>query len=348
MKRVFNLAFACYLLASSSILAQDLQLPRDSEKLIVRAQRFWSSLTSGQRLQALEFVLPEKKNSFLSGTPLPILQAKVQGVDLTTDPGQAIVRVSLNVLGVAATSGELNWTIADPWVWRGGNWYLNLESLADLYAKGGALEKINVKEVQQSIDTSFQILRNPIDLGRLTDGQHFSTDVPIQYTGDLPLSVELAISNPLVSLPVMDPITSLSKNLVLLVGTDSWEGPFELPLHLRIRYREAAVERTLMLKGEVFVPIAFRQDPPNGPIEEGREFSVFIRNNTGQEAGIRFISTDAKLDIMKQPQTLLPNQEAEVVFKLRRNQSPDNLYLQLDGPLNGREIYTYRFRNSRP
>ncbi|MBF8255048.1 MAG: NADP transhydrogenase subunit alpha, partial [Deltaproteobacteria bacterium] len=37
---------------------------------------------SGQRLQALEFVLPEKKNLFLSGNPLPILNAKVQGVDL--------------------------------------------------------------------------------------------------------------------------------------------------------------------------------------------------------------------------------------------------------------------------
>ena len=347
MKKVFCLALTCYFLASP-ILAQDLRLPRDTDKLIARAQRFWTSVASGQRLQALEFVLPEKKNLFISGNPVPVLKARVQGVDLTADPDQATVRVSLNVLGVEATSGQLNWTITDPWVWRSGNWYVNLANPADIFPKGEELEKINVKEVQQSIEKNFEILRNPVDLGKLNDGQHFSIEVPIKYTGDIPLSVELALRNPLVDLPVSEPITSRSKNFLLLVGTDNWEGPFNLPVPFKIRYGNASVERTLMVKGEVFVPVAFRQDPPNGPIEEGREFSVFIRNNTVQPAGIKFISTDAKLDIVKQPNILPPSQETEVVFKLRRNQSPDALYLQLDVPLNGRELYTYRFRNARP
>jgi hypothetical protein len=346
MKKVFCLVLVCYLLPTSPILAQDLRLPKDTDKLIARAQKFWSSLASGQRLQALEFVLPEKKNLFLTGNPVPVLSAKVQGVDLTVDPDQATVRVSLRILGVVATSGEVNWTIADPWVWRKGNWYVNLEDATNVFPK--AAEKQNIEEAQQSIDKNFEILRNPVDLGKLTDGQHFSIEVPIRYTGDMPLSVELAIPNPIVDLPVSNAITSGSKNFRLLVGTDNWDGPFNLPVVLRIRYGEATVERTLMLQGEVFVPIAFRQEPPNGPIEEGREFSVFIRNNAVEPVGVQSITTDAKLDLVKWPDTLPPGQETEIVFKLRHNQSPDALYLDLAVPLNGRKIYTYRFRNSRP
>ena len=107
------------------------------------------------------------------------------------------------------------------------------------------------------------------------------------------------------------------------------------------------MERTLLVKGLVFVPLAFRQSPPNGPIEEGREFSVFIRNNSPQQVGIRYISVDAKLNIVKQPQTLPPGEETEVVLKLRPGESPDRMYVQLDAPLQGRDMYTYRFRNAR-
>ena len=348
MKKGSFLILAFYVLTAAFLSAQDLRLPRDPDKLVERARKFWTAMASGNRLQALELVLPEKKNLFLSGNPVPILKASVLGLDLTADTSKATVRVGIDVLSPEAAAGRLNWTISDPWVWRRDNWYLNLESPIDVFPKGEGLEAIDIKEVQSQIEKNFEILRDPVDLGTLVDGQHFTVEVPIKYTGDVPVSVELALPNPLVDLGLSDPITSRSKNLILLVGTEDWEGPFNLPLPLKLRYRGATVDRTLMVKGNVFAPIVFRQDPPNGPIEAGREFSVFIRNNTGQQAGIGFFSTDAKLDVVKQPVMLLPKQEAELVLKLRPGQSPDRLYLQLDTPLNGRQIYTYRFRNARP
>jgi hypothetical protein len=306
-------------------------------------------VASGQRLQALEFVLTEKKDLFLSGSPIPILKAKVLGLDLTSDANRAAVRVNVDVLTKEAASGHLNWIITDSWVWSRDNWYLNLTSPPGVFPKDGSPETVDVKAVQSQIERNFEILLNPVDVGTLIEGQYRRIEVPIKYTGDVPISVELALPNPLVDLEYASSvgITSRSKHFVLLVASQNWEGPFNLPLPLRVRYQTATVERTLLVKGEIFAPITFRQNPPNGPIEEGQEFSVFIRNNTSQASGIRFISVDAKLDVLKPPQVLPPNQETEVVLKLRRGETPDQLYLELDASIEGRDIYTYRFRNVR-
>ena len=346
MKRSPFLLLAFTLFAASLVDAQELRLPRNPDRLVERAQKFWNAVASGQRLDALQFVLPERKNLFLSSNPLPVLKAKVLGVDLTADPAQAAVRIALDILSVEVQAGQLNVMITDPWIWQGGNWYVNLRGAADIIPK--PLRPVDPKEFQTQIDRDFEILQNPVDLGKLTAGEHLRVEVPIKYTGDLPISIEIGLPNPLISMGVANAITSNSKSLVLLVGTDDWDGPFDLPLPLKISQGSASAARTLVVKGEVFVPLAFRQDPPKGPIEEGREFSVFIRNNTDQPAGVLFFSTDAKLDVVKQPKVLPAKQEAELVLKLRPGQSPDVLYVYLDSPISGRDTYTYQFRNVRP
>ncbi len=262
MKRGFCLIVALFF-APAIISSQELRLPRDPEKLIERVQRFWGRVTAGQRFQALEFVLPEKKDLFLSGNPTPILNAKLVGVDLTANPDHAAVRISLDVLSKEAASGRLNWTITDSWVWRGNNWYLNLEDPPDLFPKSGSTDAVDIKEVRRQIDKNFEILQNSVDLGTLVEGRHSRVEVPIRYTGDVPISAELALPNPLVDVE-STPITSRSQHLVLSVGTENWEGPFSLPLLLKIRYQAAIVERTLFVKGEVFVPVAFRHQAQAG------------------------------------------------------------------------------------
>src|SRR5437762_12140722 len=127
MKSLFRMTVAFCLLAIPSAFSQDLRLPRDPDKLIERVQAFWHSMASGQRLQAVEFVIPEKKNLFVSGNPLPILKADVVGLDLTPDREMATVRVSLSVLGTDLSAGQAGWTISDPWIWRRGNWYLDIQ-----------------------------------------------------------------------------------------------------------------------------------------------------------------------------------------------------------------------------
>ena len=204
--------------------------------------------------------------------------------------------------------------------------------------------------MQEQIRNNFQILRDSIDVGTLTEGESKRIEVPIKYTGDLPISLEVSLPNPFVDLEfTQEPITSSSKNFILLVRTENSEGSFTLPLPLTIRYENVTIEeRTVVVKGNVFVPLAFRQFPPNGPIEFGRDFSVFIRNNTDETVEIGLILVDAKLDIAKRPDRLLPHEEGEVVFKTRPVDPPAQMYVTLKTPLHGRDTFTYRFRNGRP
>src|SRR2546425_435142 len=332
------IVFTLYLSSIPVSFSQEFRLPRNPEKLVDRAQTFWALITSNQRFRALEFVLPEKRDLFVAGRAMPILKARVVGLDVTTDADRGAVRTTVDVLSTESASGSLTWTITDPWIWKDDNWYLSMEKAPDVFPHAPANEEIDIKEVQKQIERNFHLLRDQFDLGTLPDGQHFNIDVPIEYRGDLPLTIELGLPNPLVAFgQLSEPITSRSKNFVLLVGTDNWEGPFTLPLPLRIRYLTAVVERTVTVKGDVFHPVSFRQVPPNGPIEEGREFSVFIRNNTDEEVGVKGIIVDAKLDVLKRPEILPSHGEEEVVLKLRPGQIADQLTLILDSPVRGQD-----------
>ena len=62
------------------------------------------------------------------------------------------------------------------------------------------------------------------------------------------------------------------------------------------------------------------------------------------EAGI----VDAKFDVLKRPEIVLSYEEAEIILRLRPNLVPGPLTLVLKNPINGRQMYTYRFRNARP
>src|SRR5436853_1539281 len=120
-------------LAPALASAQALHLPRDSEKLTLRAQNFWAAVVSRQRLQALEFVLPEKKELYVSGNAPPIVKAKVIGIDLTSDINRAAIRVGLEALNPG--TGLASWTITDSWVWRRGNWYVELGNPGEVFPK---------------------------------------------------------------------------------------------------------------------------------------------------------------------------------------------------------------------
>jgi len=347
MKSFSCLILGLYFLVPRAGFTQDLRLPRDAEKLMLRAQNFWAAVVSRQRLQALEFVLPEKKELYVSGNAPPIVKAKVIGIDLTSDINRAAIRVSVEALTPGA--GPAGWTITDDWVWRRGNWYLEVANPGDIFPKSGPATTVDVKKVQEEIKKTFEILQDPVDLGTLIQGDYSKFEVPIKYTGTAPISLELGLPNPIIDLDYESSfkITSGSTNLVLLVDATDWEGAFNLPLPLKIQSQGATLERTLVVKGSVFAPFTFRQSPPDRPLKAGDQFSVFMRNNTSQEVGIRSLSVDGKAMIQKEPKKLPPGQEVEVVLKLKPDDIPDKLYLGLETPIEGRDRFTYRLQNVR-
>src|SRR4051812_18653035 len=109
MRRKACLTFLLVVTATILSSAQGLRFPRDPDALLDRVQKFWMAITTSQRSKALEYVLPEKRDLFLSGSALPVLKARVLGVDVTGSPEEAGVRVSLDVFAKESSSGVLIW-----------------------------------------------------------------------------------------------------------------------------------------------------------------------------------------------------------------------------------------------
>ncbi len=344
MLQAFCLACLLYVATSNTAFAQGSALPRDAQKLIDRARAFWTAIVGGRRSEALGFVLPEKRDLFLSGSPIPILHADVIGLDLTNDPQRAQVRTNIQALSRDTTPGTAAWSITDVWVWRGNNWYLDLRAAPDIFPRRSTTEDADIGETERKIDQNFAFPRNPVELGRLIEGQQLRYEIPIKYSGDIPVSAEVEIPNSLADLDAASAsqITSRTDNLVLLLNTEGWQGPFDLPLPLKIRNGAATVKRTLVLRGTVFAPVTFRLD--ESKLQPDEPFSIFVRNNSSEDARVAAVRSDGKFQILKLPEKIPANTEVEIVVKLRPGDSPDRLNVLLENTIEGRSIFTYRFQ----
>src|SRR5262245_16665063 len=96
----FLVALLCVLLSATLAVSQTnkVHFPRETQKLIDRAQEFWNGLVAGQRMKTIDLVLPDRRDAFIAGSPLPILAAKVASIDVTEDVNRATVRVEVSML----------------------------------------------------------------------------------------------------------------------------------------------------------------------------------------------------------------------------------------------------------
>ena len=146
MRKGAGLILALCLSSIPVTFGQEFRLPRNPDKLIDRALNFWALISSNQRFRALEFVLPEKRDLFVAGRALPILKAKVVGLDVTTNAERGAVRTAVEVLSTESPSGSLSWTITDPWVWKDDNWYISMENPPDVFPHAPVNEEIDIKK----------------------------------------------------------------------------------------------------------------------------------------------------------------------------------------------------------
>ena len=292
-------------------------------------------------------MLPEKRDLFLSGSPTPILRAEVIGLDLTNDPQRAQVRTNIQTLSKDMIGGTTAWGITDIWIWRGNNWYLDLRAASDIFPRRSTTEDVDIGETQKKIDQNFAFLRNPVELGRLLEGEQLRYEIPIKYSGDIPVSAEVEIPNSLADLDAasINQITAHTENVVLLLNTEGWQGPFDLPLPIRIRNGAAVIKRTLVVRGIVFAPITLRVD--ESKLQPDEPFSIFVRNNSSEDARVAGIRSDGKFEILKQPEKIPPNAEAEIVVKFKPGDAPDRFNVLLENAIEGRSIFTYRFQRNR-
>jgi hypothetical protein len=324
-----------------SMLAQSRVPPRDQEKLISRVEQFWASVIHGRRAEAMQLVTRERQDDFLSGDPLPVIEAKVVGFDLTDSRERAAIRVTIKAL-VPLTGLTTVWTLTDSWVWRGNNWYANPAPKADFWSamNGNVQNTEEVVKITKEIETQLQGMPAEIDLGRVTKGVQHTFAIPVQYSGPRPLRVSLIPPNPVFL--VDREFKEGGKALRAYVDAESLDGQFAIPVKVRFSFATSDVDKTVLIKGNVFRPITFRHTP-SGPLRKGAILTVFVKNNTSEALLIEHVGGDIDAGEQRVPASIGPGEEGELVFTIISDSPPTRVDLMFKKAVFGSAQYSYIF-----
>ncbi len=347
-----RLAFVLVFLFPSEdfVQAQVPKIPRDFNKLVDRAQDFWTAMAANQRLKALEFVVPEKKEFLLSSGGMPFVDPQMVGIDFTGDVNRASVRVSVKAISPATPSGRLDWIVTDTWVWLRNNWFLDIQD-----PKGGMNLFISSRKpsdapdpVRTEAESQFKILDSSVEVGTITKGDVHRIPVRVEYTGDAGVWIASGLTSELLSLEgISQSVTAKSKEFGLLLNTEAWDGPFTILYPLKIHYKGITIDRSVTVRGSIFVPLSMTQRPSPFLHSPEHDPALLVRNNTAATVTVLSVGSEGVFSVVRFPDRIPAGGEGEIVLRLDLNAkaSPNQLiHLNLEQPLQGSRVYDLRLR----
>ena len=344
---IFHLLFLFHMSLALPNAAQALGVPVDLSGLVSVAQQTRSLLAAGQMLEAIEFVLPERRNDVLGAGRATFRNPRVVGVDLTDDPDRVIVRVALEMPLIITAGARRDWVARDQWVRRDGTWYFDPGLFRDVFSSGNAVEALDADsaEIEKDFESSFRLIDSFIDVGTLNQGDRKVLSVRIEYSGTFPIRIETPIPSRLLALDRASTaqVSAGTQDIKLVVETEGWEGPFRIPFPLKIYYRGGVSDRVLTVVGNVFVPLTFRLDPDwNRPSDE--EFRFLLRNNSPQAVAIAYVTVDGTLAIVGHSERIEAAGDGFVHLQRLPGVEPTNeVTVVLREPLLGKRVYEFQF-----
>lgn len=345
--RIFSALILLLFTAGSAMAVQLVSvLPRNADQLVARAQEFWSKMAAGQRASALQFVVPEQQNAFLTSAQGPIQEAKVLGIDLGKNSEHAALRIQITVLPLQSFSKQV-FVVSSEWVWRKNNWYLDVADPKDLLKKflGDGSDSDVPQMTEKEMNEAIVLTQGTLDIGTVSEGKTLNFDVGVRFTGRQ--AVNLSTDQPAAfirSLTGGDGITSKTDKFQLIIDTTDRAGEINIPVRLRFFSGPISVERVLTVKGNVYSPITFRMGS-TAPVRSGIPYSVFIRNHTAQRLEVQYFQIFGDGEVVEKPEYLEPNQETEIQLRPSSDSLPDRIVLLLRDLADGRNQFTYRFHH---
>ncbi len=339
------------LLAGSSYAEQRSEIPPDLSELVSLAQRVRTLLAEGQMLEAIEFIVPEKRSQVLIAGRPQFRNPIVEGVDLTEDPLRVIVRFSVDML-TPEFGAERSWPVEDTWVRVDGRWLLDPSSytVTELLGDSGPEDPERAPEaVRAEFEDVFTLVEDFIDLGTLNEGDRQAVSIPIEYSGDLPLRIRTSIPSDFLTLDGATTLAvrSSATNFKVWVNSEGWEGPFRFPLPLTIEYEGVPIERTVTIVGNIFAPLTFRAITVEGAGPDDFHFS--LQNNTEEGVQINYVTVDGKLWIEGYDERIEPNQQGTLFLRRKPDVDPPlEVTIVLLEPLLGRQSFSFPFDFNAP
>jgi hypothetical protein len=310
------------------------------------------SVVTGQRLKAVDFIIPEKRELFLSGGAMPILRARVTGIQFAEDPNRAEVQVAIESIG--ANGERANWIATERWFWQKSNWFLDVgdpKSLRDSFLGRDGISSVDSEKLRAQFESEFRLLDTSVDIGTvLRDGKH-RIPISIEYRGQSRLQIKSdfvsELVNPESSTSQVNPS---AKEFGLLLDTELIEGPFALPYPMKIHYEGITVDRTVTLRGNVLVPVSLRYSPDPFPSTSGQELQLSVKNNTDSVLNLTAVRSDGIFRVLDPPDVISAHAEITLTLQVRPERKVEDgqrISILLSEPVYGRSTYSVNLRLAR-
>jgi len=315
-------SLVCFLLVLISsgfrLNAQTVALPTHVDELLTRATQFRRILGDGDRVKASEMVIASKRKDFLNNPPPSLQNIRPVGMDFI-DKDHVYVRLSGESVSATVVTGQISQTsTSDLWVRDKGNWFFQPEngefSLTNMFSHNAAADAAGQAEIR----SVFKLLTDAVDVGELWQGDRKEVPIHFQYTGNLPIRIASKSDTPVTMIDVASnlSLTKDTNHFNLIVGSDDFDGPFDLPVTFTVYYQAiAALDQTVHLKGSIRPVCRYHQTPATVGPNDPEEFSIAITNNTAEPRHIKAIASDGKFFIAKYPADLAPGEEGIIIAR---------------------------------
>jgi hypothetical protein len=307
------------------------------DALLQRVEEYWRLLAQGKKSQATIYVEASCRSAFSAWQAPAFSKPRLAKLELSASGAE--VRVTMLVKrALVPLSTEVDWTVANQWVFLRGNWWLAFKDESRLaYGKSGApgataKEVLEAEEkARAALRSRFTFDRNEFDLGTIRKGTTPEFTIGFSLAGDTTLEAALD-SKALDIVGLSDGVLTPGRNQkirVQLLTPNLEEGPLREKFSILVREDKVIASFDFILQANVYatfsvVPRIIRLRPGE------TEADVEIRNNSSVEAGlVSSYSEYAMIDARPLPQSLPPGGSCRLKVRLLRNVDSKNLGLEV-------------------
>ena len=321
------------------------------DALIARVSAYWELTANGKKTQALEYVQPQSRDTYLALQTPGFSDPRITNLELQPDPSEVMVTVKVRCV-LPQTPAPFDWPVKQKWVLEGGKWLVVVpKSATAMFASTDEKQPANstsgpeeLEKRRQAVSEALHFDSSSIDFGLVRQGQRVPLGLTYRLSGNEAMAWRLKApprglapsgsgDRTLVPgegqklelrLQTRDYDGEVNQTFSILAGRDDVEVPYEFKIHGFVYTPVSVSPRSLrFLKGE-----------------SSKE--VTLKNNSKSELQIVSVYSEKEgLEVQPLPQTVAPGAECRLTVTLKLKTYPtnyaDNLVLRFASPVDEME-----------
>lgn len=319
-RKILRWALSLVLLLSPQSVPSQVATKPSLDSLLERVNAYWNLLAAGKKLEAMEFVGQEGRETFISTQSPKFSEPRVSGLELAPNGMEVFVTVTVKRLLPPITT-PMDWPVTEKWMFHLGNWFVAMAKPSFPFATGPATGKTpplmpeEVERRKKVIRNALQFQTAVLDFGTVRQGK--TAHLSLKYRLDGYQAMDVGFRNIPPDLFILGLAGSKlpagrSQAVEMQLVTQNYEGSVKEGFALVVRHQEVEVPFEFTLQGSVYTPVSVLPRVLRF-LRAEREKEIVVRNNTRSEVRVESVASESGgFKVEPLPQALVPGKETRL------------------------------------